>query len=296
MLSVLIPVYNYPVSDLIESIHKMLDSNSIAYEIIILEDGSTITEYIDNNRKAAELSNCKFLVNSLNKGRTQSRNFLAETAQFENLLFLDSDVLPADSLFIEKYSSFLKTKFDVICGGYMYQNEKPEKDKILRWTYGKEREEAKAEIRNEKPFQYIFSGNLLIKKDLFLKVNFNENQSLYGMDVFIAYRLFIENTIIQHINNPIIHLGLEKNEIFFDKCLEAVRTRKKHLLNKPEIEQINPLLFHYKRLKKYNLDRLFKIIFKISEPFLKRRILSSNPSLFCLDLYRLGYICSIKNT
>ena len=135
---------------------------------------------------------------------------------------------------------------------------------------------------------------MLIQKKLFLELNYTEKEKFYGMDIYFAYQLFSRKIAIHHIDNAIFHCGLESNNIFFEKSLQSVVSRKRFLVDKVYIEQLNPLLAHYKKIKKYRLVPFIKFIFNISEQFLKRNILSKNPSLFYFDLYRLGYICSVK--
>ena len=114
------------------------------------------------------------------------------------------------------------------------------------------------------------------------------------MDNFFAYNLYKENVPVVHIDNPVYHLGLEDNRLFFQKCLESANNRRKMLTEAEGIENINSLLRRYTQLKKYGLTTPISILFRMSEPFLKRMILKKDPNLFCLDIYRLGYICSIK--
>ncbi|WP_321538593.1 hypothetical protein [Flavobacterium piscinae] len=164
----------------------------------------------------------------------------------------------------------------------------------MRYKYGREREEKSAEFRSKKPYQYVFSGNMLIQKKLFFELNYVENDKFYGMDIYFAYQLFSRKIAVHHINNAIFHRGLESNEVFFEKALQSVISRKRFLVDKVDIEQLNPLLAYYKKIKKYRLMFISKLFFKISRQFLKRNILSKNPNLFYFDLYRLGYICSEK--
>ena len=94
-----------------------------------------------------------------------------------------------------------------------------------------------------------------------------------------------------HIDNPIYHLGLESNTVFFKKSLEAVENRVRYLAEVQEAENLNSFLKYYTKLKQYRLLSIVGFGFKLVEPILKYFILSKNPSIFCFDLYRLGYIC-----
>ena len=195
--------------------------------------------------------------------------------------------------FISIYNSFLNTKIEVFLGGYCYKEEH-KFEGYFRYKYGKEREEKSSFERNLNPYKFIFSGNLLIRKKTFLATNYSFQNAFYGMDIFFAYQLFINKIDVLHIENPIYHLGLETNEIFFEKSLKAVEIRKKILVNCEQIEKISPLIKYYKTLKKYRLLPIAIVCFSISKPILKKLILNKNPSLLSFDLYRLGYLCTLK--
>ena len=293
MLSILIPTYNYSILQLVQNIHQQCIVSSIVFEIICLDDHSNFDFQLEN-QKINELAHCFYFKNETNLGRTRTRQILAEKAKFNWVLFLDADVIPETENFIKNYISSVNETNTIIFGGYKYEKKQPESSKILRYKYGKEREEKSAEFRSKKPYQYVFSGNMLIQKKLFLELNYTEKEKFYGMDIYFAYQLFSRKIAIHHIDNAIFHCGLESNNIFFEKSLQSVVSRKRFLVDKVYIEQLNPLLAHYKKIKKYRLVPFIKFIFNISEQFLKRNILSKNPSLFYFDLYRLGYICSVK--
>src|SRR5690625_2624895 len=118
--------------------------------------------------------------------RTVIRYFLAVKAKFATLLFLDADVLPKDSSFLIRFLEH-HNKADLIFGGIVYTEEKPENNKILRWKYGKHREAKSVEIRIKNPYISIISGAIFIQKDLFLSNN-KEMKNIYGLD-----SVFVEN-------------------------------------------------------------------------------------------------------
>lgn len=288
MLSLLIPTYNYNALPLAEELHRQAEVENILFEIIVLDDASE--NFNIENEKVGLLRNGRYLRNENNLGRTLTRKKLAEAAQFDTLLFLDADVMPSTTDFIKNYIAAFG-KAPVVFGGYAYRDGKPS----LRLTYGKEREEKTAAERSKNPYGSVFSGNLLIDRQVFLNNNFAGDGRYYGMDIYFCYQLYKNNIPVLHIDNPIYHLGLESDTVFFEKSLEAVRIRKQLLGNAEGIENINSLLRHYKNLKKKNLDGVVSVSFKLGKPLLKKMIMKKNPNLFCLDLYRLGYICSLKD-
>jgi glycosyltransferase involved in cell wall biosynthesis len=296
MLSILIPIYNCDISALIDQLLIQSERINVPIEVIGLDDCSSDKEITKKNRLALSKKNCVFFENESNLGRIKTRNLLANKAQFSWLLFLDSDVIPNQSNFIDLYCTEIqKQKNDtVFFGGYNYSSTLPNKSRTLRWYYGHNREYAAPEKRNKNPYSYVFSGNFVIKKSTFLKIAFPENSS-YGMDIFFSYYLYSNSISAKHIHNPIIHLGLEENTIFFEKCLESVRLRKQLTFDYPNIVDINSLLKYHRFLNKIYFAPLFSISFNFVAPVLKKMILAGKPNLFCLDLYRLGYLCTLKS-
>ena len=292
MLSILIPTYNYDCAFLVAELKKQADSLKITYEIIVQDDCST--QFIEENSKIGLLQYCIFTRNTSNLGRTQTRNLLSQKAKFDWLLFLDSDVIPTHENFIKNYINYLQTENSVVIGGIDYKDETVCSSKILRYKFGKEREVVAIDKRQKNPFSYVLSGNILIKKSIFDRFNFSENSNLYGLDIYFAYQLFLNKILIIHIENPVYHLGIEENEVFFKKSLDAVNTRKNHLADLKHIEKVNSLLKHYNFLKKYKLDGLTYQLFLKTESYLRSKIICKNPNLFLFDLYRLGYICNPK--
>ncbi|KAF2516906.1 glycosyltransferase family 2 protein [Flavobacterium salilacus subsp. salilacus] len=293
MLSILIPTYNYNVLPLVTELHRQADSLDIVYEIVVVDDYSE-QKFTEGNSTIASLNNCRFIENETNLGRTLSRKKLADEAKYAMLLFLDADVIPVNADFIENYIPYIKQKSPVVFGGYKYIKQVIERDKELRYKYGICREEKTANERSKNPYGTIFSGNLLIEKMVFINSNFSGGNNLYGMDIYFCYRLYKHQVPVIHIDNPIYHLGLEINDVFFKKTIEAVKNRKVLFSDIEDAKNINSLLKHYQNLQKYHLTKIVKFGFAIIEPLLKKMILKRNPNLFCLDIYRLGYICSLK--
>jgi len=292
MLSILIPVYNYDITALVTELHDQCSKATFEYEIIVADD-SPESPLNAVNCEVSKLPHCHFIQNQQNLGRTLTRNKLADAAQYKTLLFLDADVIPVKNNFISLYMQYAGKQNQVVVGGYAYKPQGYITGENLRYKYGVEREQKTAAERSISPYENIFSGNFMIDKEVFLANNYSGGDNLYGMDNYFSYQLYIHKANIIHIENPIYHLGLENDIVFFKKCIQSVKNRKLLLADAPGIENINSLLRYYKKLKKYSLTGFVGMFFKITERLLKKMILKKNPNLFCLDLYRLGYICYI---
>ncbi|MBA4318237.1 MAG: hypothetical protein C0412_07535 [Flavobacterium sp.] len=293
MLSILIPVYNYNAYPLVSELHKQCLECGINFEILVFNDGGT--QFENENLKIREFVYCTYISSSKNIGRTQARNTLSNSAKFQSLLFLDADVIPSTSFFIKNYLHYItESNYDVLIGGCSYKIESMNENNHLRFYYGTKREQQSAVSRNQKKYVYILSGNMLIKKNVFESVNYKDATKYYGMDIFLSYNLMINRNTVYHIDNNIYHLGLENDAVFFEKCLSSVKSRKETLLNMPRIEEINSLIKYYKILNRFKIIGLAKLFFLTLEPLLKKLILKKNPYLVCLDLYRLGYMSTLK--
>ncbi|OED46078.1 hypothetical protein AB832_01070 [Flavobacteriaceae bacterium (ex Bugula neritina AB1)] len=152
MLSILIPVYNYDITDLVANLIDQLRNLTCPYEIIILDDFSTSAQFIEKNKKIAQFSHCAFFENTSNLGRTATRLSLAKKAKFNWLLFLDADVTPLNNNFIEILLMHISTEVDFIFGGIHYKSQKPKSDAILRWLYGHKKEKKNITFRNQNPY------------------------------------------------------------------------------------------------------------------------------------------------
>ena len=184
---------------------------------------------------------------------------------------------------------------DVIFGGIAYVESNTDSSKTLRWTYGINREQKSIEERNKRPYASFISGCFLIKKELLLNITENMLLKGYGLDILFSYQLKKSNAKILHINNPAIHLGLDTNEAYLKKSKQAVDIL--YYLTKNNLIPTNytSLLSHYNTLKKLGIKSLFgRFIITFNKP-IETNLTGKKPNLFLFDLYRLGYLCRLRN-
>ncbi len=292
MLSILIPTYNYNVYPLAKELHKQFSKQGIPFEIRIYDDSSTIN--FENNELINELSNITYKKFKENKGRTYVRHLLALDAKYKHLLFLDADVFPKDRFYASKWIKELeKTSADVYFGGIQLPPQAPSPQKTLRWKYGKEREAVPVEVRIKHPYRSLISGAMLIDKNVFLKVSDSlKNINRYGLDIYFSYLLKQQKAKVRHFNNPIMHLGLEENEVFIRKSKKAVETLFYLIKNKMIPEDYSRLGKTVSKIKKTGC-KFLKHLFSLQNLCLKN-LLSRNPSLKIFDLFKLCYFCKIS--
>lgn len=287
MLSVLIPIYNADVSNLVAQLHSQLSQTGIVFEIICIDDASTL-RYEEN----INLNHYKWLqYNKLTKnvGRAAIRNKLAETARFESLLFIDSDMLIQNTHYIEEYLKYLP-EYDVIYGGLSYATSLENSNYKLRWEYGRKKEAITADLRAKDKFLSVKTCNLLIKRELFLKIKFNEDIKQYGHeDTLFCIELEKHNVKVLHIDNTLLHEGLEDATTYLHKVNTACISLQfiaQHFLSKEEKNKIK-LIYFYDRLDKMGLMGILSFVYKLFETKINRNLTSSKPSMLLLDYYKL---------
>ncbi len=288
MLSILIPVYNFDIRKFISQLCEQAEKEDITYEIIVADDNSD-KYFAEINKEIENLPNVKYILLDKNIGRSKIRNFLAEKAKYEYLLFADCDMLISGKNFIRNYLKSIK-KNDVIIGGIEYQTNKPgNSDKYLRWHYGRKREALPPQIRNKKPYSSFMSGNFLIPAEIFNKIKFNENITEYGHeDTLFGIELKRRNFKILHIDNVLMHIGLEDAAIFINKTKISIKNliyiSEKYKY--PEFYENIKLLKVRKKLK--FLKPVIFTVFKISEKMILKNLYGKKPSLILFDLFKIG--------
>ena len=293
MISVIIPIFNYNTTPLVASIHQQLELLAINYEIICICDAST--EFLSENESINSFSNTQLISLIDNIGRSKIRNLLVEKSNYNWLLFLDADVFPKNESFIKTYVDLIEIQnTKAYCGGLNYQKEPPKKEKTLRWVYGKKREEISVERRKEHPYQFVTGANILIHKSIFKTIDFNEAIVNYGYEDVVFIEDLKSNAIdINHINNPVFHLGIENSLTFLNKTKEGLENL--YYLNSKDILKGDnlKLLRTFKMLKTLKLNWFVVLFFNTFKKLLEYNLLSSKPSLLLFDIYKIGYFCTI---
>ena len=290
MISILIPEHNFDCVRLVGELLMQCQDAGITYEIIVMDDASTL--HTEKNKQIGNFPCCEFLTTDTNIGQATVRNRLAKIAKYPHLLFIDCDAAIVDNHFIKRYLDNIG-KADVIIGGVTYSHVEPPIDKYLRWYYGKKRESSSAHKREKETIRLSF--NFLIEKDVQLKYPFNEDFTDYGHeDTIIGYLLKQNGVKLMHIDNPLIHTGLDENHVFLAKSRKAV---EKYVTNKAfsseEIADQIKIFRAFKRVK--GIRGLLGFKYRIAGKMMENNLCGNNPSLFIFDLYRLCYLCYFYN-
>ena len=288
MLSILIPVYNYDIRTLLKQLAHQCGQLHLSYEIICLDDASD-SKYQEYYQEIKKVLKIQWLSTIKNIGRSAARNTLARQANFENVLFLDCDVMLPDDHFIDRYKEYFQNKnTTVIYGSCNYPMEKPADQKLmLHWIYGTEEENLPLKERIKNPYDTFHTVNFLVKRKIILANPFDESISKYGYeDSLWAQSLKQKNIDIQHIVNPVLHTGIHPTKYFLRKTAQAIHNLIHLELNKKSLE--TKLIKLLKKIHALGLENLAFKLYRWNEKRIVQNLLSEHPSLICFSIYKLG--------
>jgi glycosyltransferase involved in cell wall biosynthesis len=292
MLSVCIPTYRYDVRPLIRELLRQSAKLEQIIEILVYDDASP-DDGDWGREELRQLPGIRYVELEQNLGRAAIRNKMAQEASFSYLLLLDADgQVPPQ--FLSKYLLCLadiiveKTSEDkalVLVGGRKYSNQPPKDENLhLHWRYGTKRESRHVDRRGKEEWLGFQTNNFLVSRKPLLEYPFPEGGSGYGHeDTLWGQQMEAVGVPIYHIDNPVIHLGLETNDVFLRKQREAIS-------NLALLHQQSPHL----RTRLIDLAKRFPVLKQIvtffPEGWLVRRLTSSHrPSFYWLDVLKLKW-------
>lgn len=285
-ISVLIPTYNQPCLELVSQLQAQLEQAAVPYEIIVADDGSTDERTVEANLGIATLVHCQYIIRKENAGRAVIRNFLAQEAQYDLLLFIDSDMSLVDDQYIRRY---LAADCDtVVDGGVRIVGDEDEWRGNLRYLYEKAEEpHHTAPERQRTPYQHLHTANLLIRRELMLKYPFDERFRHYGYeDVLLGKTLRRHRVAIKHIDNPLGFSTFETNADFVAKTEEGLRTLYEF---REDLRGYSRLLTLVSGIHIPLVKSMIRWMHRLAGPAVRRNLCSTHPRLFLFKLYKLGY-------
>lgn len=293
MLSVLIPVYNYNVLPLVLELKQQADKLGIKYEILVRDDLSQ--KFIEENTTVNTLENCFFFINKENLGRGRNINLLCSKSKYSYILIMEADSFPENEFYLKNCIELISERTTVIFGGVKYPDVVPSKEKLLRWKYGIKRETKSINHRIKDNYDFVFTWNLVIKKEILLQFPFSEFIHEYGYeDLIFIENLRLHSVPVIHIENSLIHCNNEDSIVFIEKSQRAI----KNLHDLIQFEKIDSkkikLTKIYELLKKLYLIGIIRGIYQLTKEILLANLTSKNPNLYLLDFYKLGYYCDLK--
>ena len=293
MLSILLPVYNCNCVALVTELQRQCVECGTEFEIIVADDGSSVTSYIEHNLRIERLEGVRYITRKQNVGRSAIRNFLISQAQGEWLLFIDGDLTLDNPHFIRRY---LQTKSNVVVGGIRIGGDPDIWKDNLRYRYEKAYEQKNTlQDRQCHATKHFRTTNFLAHKDIMMEHSFDENFVQYGYeDVLFGKSLAMDHVAITHIDNPITLDFFESNSEFLDKTEQSLRTLYTF---RNQLKGYSQLLETAEKIKKLHLQKLVYAAYFLVGQRIKKHLQGNNPSIFLFNVYKLMYyIHHEKNT
>lgn len=297
MFSFLIPTHNYDCSRLIDELAAQAnalrasgDVPGFDYEILLYDDASTLATAKEANRAAIRRAEGRLLQGAVCQGQNRARNALIAAAKHPYLLLMDSDAAVCRNDFVRRYVE-ARNEGNVVCGGL----RNPERGNFdgceLRYRYEKAAEPQRTVAwRNAHPYDRFSTFNVLIHRSVLERVKFDERCNRYGYeDALFGIELERQGVSIAHIDNPLVHMGIDTNESFLRKSETAIGMLRE--LGSPMTERAS-ISLAARRLERLHLAWLLRFVFPSVRTALRRQLLSHRPNLFFFKLYKLGlYLC-----
>lgn len=297
MLSILIATYNYGCARLAGELRaqaeklRLKEKGMFDYEIIISDDGTTNKDTLAENAAISSWPRCRHVRLATNGGLAHNRNELVRTARHEHVLLMDGDAAVCRENFIEKYWQSRQLA-EVVCGSLLNPPGAPSIGHELRYRYERQAERRRTvTYRSKHPYQHFCSFNMLASKSVFERVRFDERCTEYGYeDALFGLELQQAGITVAHIDNPLIHEGIDSNRSFLRKTETAMHVLSR--LGSPLQEQTGASCY-YAILTHFKLGGAAAFLFRLTQNLLRRNLLGRHPSLLLFSLYKLGYYASL---
>ena len=130
-------------------------------------------------------------------------------------------------------------------------------------------------------------------------IKFNESILQYGHeDTLFSIELERQQVSVQHIDNPTLHLGVERSDIYLNKVEVACKSLSyisTSFLSAKEQDEIR-LIYFYNRLNKMGLMPILSMLYRVLENRIVRNLISDQPNLLLLDYFKLmAYSKALKS-
>jgi glycosyltransferase involved in cell wall biosynthesis len=251
-LSVLIPFLRDDPRDLLALLDREADLLGSMVEIVILDDG-TGNAALTSALKAAIATMAlpvHLITLSENEGRSKGRNRLSEAARGDYLLFLDSDMRPDTDCFLTNWIAIAEDRPAIVFGGFSLLQAPTDARFAVHRSMAARSDCVAAHVRSEAPEKFVFTSNLLVRRDVFDTEGFDPAFTGWGWeDVEWAMRVSRTHPIL-HIDNPATHMGLDTVEALAGKYAQSAANFARVVARHPDIVSGYPSFRAARLLKK----------------------------------------------
>ncbi len=248
VLSVLIPYYRHDPAPLLEA---LLAQASDDVEILLYDDGTADAAVNARLTEIAAAAASPVYLNfaPVNKGRSAARNALFADAKAPWVLFLDADMLPADTQFLERYLTAIKAgKAEIIFGGFQMAKDFT-KDTALHHAFSNTSDCLSAAQREIMGPKYVCSSNLAVRRDVLNDRPFDTGFTGWGWEDSEWAARVAGHYRLSHLENPALHLGLEGTEVMLSRFKNSAANYERFTARHPDLAKTLTLYKMKTRLK-----------------------------------------------
>lgn len=291
MISILIPTFNFNCLRLVTDLQQQCEElqaqygHDFDYEIIVADDASTQSDLVEQCELIELLPGCQYVRMQENVGRALLCNWLFQQAQLEYLLLIDADAEVISEDFLLRYWQ-CRREADVIVGGLCTPDTAPTHC-ALRHRYELSADAHRSlDYRLSHPYEKFTTFNVLLAKQVVEQLPFDTRCIEYGYeDALMGMELEKAGYKVLHIDNPLLHTGINDSQTFLRNTEAALRNLVR--IGSPLTKQSGVVRMHQK-LHRLGVLPLFRQGFRLLRQILRRQLLSSHPLLWIFAIYKVG--------
>ena len=285
-VSVLIPFLRDDPADLLQVLDQEAAAVDGAVELILLDDGTAdadLTARLVAQVKAMALP-VRLITLLANEGRSIGRNRLASAARGGSLLFLDSDMRPDHSRFLRDWADLVaKDDPAVAFGGFSLLQAPTDAKFSVHRSMAAKSECVPWTERAKQPEKYVYTSNLLVRRDVFEAEAFDPGFTGWGWeDVEWAMRVSRRFQVV-HLDNAATHMGLDTVDALARKYEQSAPNFARMAERHPEIVAAYP---SYKAAKLLKRLPGLTLLQRTLRGAAGNSLLPVAARAFCLRLYR----------
>jgi hypothetical protein len=259
-LSVLMPFLRDDPSTLLQLLDEEAGALAGAVEVVVLDDGTgdaELTARLKARVRAMALP-ARLITLTKNEGRSKGRNRLAGAARGGSLLFLDSDMRPDHRRFLWTWAELVAREDPAVAfGGFSLLQASTEARYSVHRAMAARGECVPYDVRARTPEKYVYTSNLLVRRDVFEAEAFDAEFTGWGWeDVEWAMRVSRRFRVV-HVDNPATHMGLDTVEALAGKYEQSAGNFARVVARHPDIVRSYPSYRAARLLKRVPaLDRV----------------------------------------
>ncbi|MDQ1153241.1 glycosyltransferase family 2 protein [Brevundimonas sp. SORGH_AS_0993] len=286
LLSVLIPFLRDDPEPLVRQLDQEQTALAGRVELVLLDDGTGDAPLTDRLQALLDtlILPTRLITLNANEGRARGRNRLTQAARARAYLFLDSDMKPDTSDFLGTWADLVASEDPpVVFGGFSLDQASTEARFAVHRALSGASECVAADTRAKTPEKYVYTSNLLVRRDVFDAEAFDPAFAGWGWeDVEWAMRVS-RRFPVRHIDNAATHMGLDTVDDLARKFDQGAGNFARVVALHPEIIQTYPSYKIARALKRLPALALIRRSMKQAA---RTRVLPVKARAFALRLYR----------